>query len=431
MNKTELKSTYGNYCDTDKLVDDMRRLLSKYNHSNTEEGVCALLRTFFENKKSLIDLFIQSEHYAGDLRILLDVEMVREISRNEISVFCTRFSQNVNAKQAICKYTDKDGKTLNDYLTTGIKLLTVKDLMNADFRKRLSVNTEKKKAFVIEDGRTCESDIDLDIFSNMIIDFSRHYQGTLDKRMVERLNARNIDERFAENLKTSRAFNRVCTHFGVDKLPKYNKLFAQYSDMISDSKRKMKFYISLNPLDYLTMSFGNSWASCHTIDKTNRRRMPNSYSGAYCGGTLSYMLDQSSFITFVHTSVPEDIIEAGKIYRNMFHYQHGKLIQGRVYPQGSDGQTDLYKTFRGFVQKELSALLGISNTWVKSSTSAGEFTCSYGVHYRDYGYFSQCNMSYHKERGYDDDYVEIGHDGVCPNCGSVIHISDRLTCYGC
>ena len=431
MNKTELKSAYGNYCDTDKLVDDVMRLLTKYNHRNTEEGVCALLNKFFENKKELIDLFVQSEHYIGDLRISLDVEMVRETSENEIYSFCSQFSKAVDAPKAICKYTDKHGKTLNDYLAIGIKSLTASDLMDDNIRKKLSANAKNKNAFLISDGRTVESDRVLTDFNNMISWFSRYYQSSLNENMAKKLEQYKINEKFAVNLKTSRAFNRVCAHFGVDKLPKYNKLFAQYADMISDTKRNMKFYISLNPLDYLTMSFGNSWASCHTIDKTNRRRMPNSYSGAYCGGTLSYMLDQASFITFVHTRAPEDIVEAGKIYRNMFHYQNDMLVQGRIYPQGIDGHTDLYKVFRGFVQKELSDLLGVSNTWVKSSTRPSGVTSSSGVHYRDYTQFSNCNVSHHKEKSISDNYVRIGHAGICPCCGRESSYSDRLTCYSC
>lgn len=431
MNKADLKQAYGHYCDTDKLVDDIMRLLTKYYHNNTEEGVCAMLNKFFENKKDLIDLFIQSKNYIGDLRISFDIELVRETSRSELAYFCDAFSEKVRAKDVICKYKDEHGKTLNDYLAIGIKSLTARDLMNDNIRKQLTVNDEHKNAFVASDGRTCESDKELQTFSNMMYTFGRYCKSALDDDMVSKLEQYEINERFASNLKTSRAFNRVCAHFGVDKLPKYNKLFAQYSDMISDTKRKMIFYMSLNPLDYLTMSFGKSWASCHTIDKTNKRRMPNSYSGAYCGGTLSYMLDQSSFVTFVHSHVPEDIIEEGKIYRNMFHYQNDMLVQGRIYPQGTDGNTDLYKVFRGFVQKEMAALLGITNAWVKSGTRPSSVTYSRGAHYRDYECFGNCNVSHHKEKGISENYVNIGHEGICPNCGAPVTYDSRLTCHNC
>ncbi|MBQ4155309.1 MAG: hypothetical protein IJD90_00720, partial [Clostridia bacterium] len=173
-------------------------------------------------------------------------------------------------------------------------------------------------------------------------------------------------------------FHKICHYYGVDKSPVsktdsrgrvqkvYDIEFAKYADMVSGGKRKIKFFISVNPLDYLTMSFGVNWASCHTIDRENRRRMDNSYSGAYCGGTMSYMLDHVSIVTYVHNTMPESY-ETGKVYRNMFHLGgDGVLLQGRVYPQGNDGCTDLYKEFRGIMQKELTKLLGLErNSWMK------------------------------------------------------------------
>ena len=225
--------------------------------------------------------------------------------------------------------------------------------------------------------------------------------------------------------KTSRAFNRVCSIYGVDKLPAYNKMFAEYADMVSGLKRKLKFYISLNPLDYLTMSFGNSWSSCHTIDKKNQRGMPNSYQGMHCGGTMSYMLDESSIITYVHTHATEDH-EEGKLYRNMFHFNNGTLVQGRVYPQANDGATDLYRTFRRFMQIELTQLLNLNaDDWLRRTTSCGENVASYGVHYRDYDHFGGCNVSYPREMpSAASNVVVVGHSRICPWCGHEVSDSE-------
>ena len=431
MNKTELQELYGQYCDIDKLVDDIMSLLTKYRHSNTEHGVCEMLTVFFENKLELINLFAKSEHYIGDFRIMFDIELERDTRDSDVYAFCSTFANKVNAKKAILKYTDEDGKTLSDYLCTGVLTLTARDLMNDDIKERLSKNSEYQNRFVKASGCTTESDNNLRIFNDAIYMFSHHPQTELGENLANTLTQYKINKKFAETMKTSRAFNRVCSHFGVDKSPNYNKLFAQYSDMVSGLKRKMKFYMSLNPLDYLTMSFGNSWASCHTIDKTNRRGMPSGFSGAYCGGTMSYMLDSTSFITFVHTHVPENIIEEGKIYRNMFHYGKDMLIQGRVYPQGNDGNTDLYKVFRGFVQKELSPLLEVNNSWIKSSTKPYDVVSSRGAHYRDYTNFNSCNISYPKEKPFTGELIFIGHSGICPHCGHETSNQGFLNCSCC
>jgi hypothetical protein len=98
--------------------------------------------------------------------------------------------------------------------------------------------------------------------------------------------------------KTSRVVNKICKYLGYDKHTDYNREFAKYADALSPMIIKRHTILSLNPLDYLTMSFGNSWASCHTIDKANKRRMPNSYEGQYSSGTMSYMLDPSSMVLY-------------------------------------------------------------------------------------------------------------------------------------
>ena len=47
----------------------------------------------------------------------------------------------------------------------------------------------------------------------------------------------------------------------------WNYWRAKVGDAISPNKITRHTIISCNLVDYLTMSFGNSWASCHTIDK--------------------------------------------------------------------------------------------------------------------------------------------------------------------
>jgi hypothetical protein len=419
MNKAELKAKWNGYCDTDKLVDDTCNLLTKYRHRNTEHGVCVMLDKYFTNKQPLIDLIKKSKHYVGDMRAVIDVELERENNSGNVYNFCYSFSNNVGAKNAIIKYTDANGKSRDDYAKSGISKLTAKDLAKSDVRTKLSTNAEAKDQFNI-DGSTKESNVKYNEFNNII---SRAFSGcsvpNLSGNVVNYIEQNKINVTLAEGMRTSRAFNRVCTIYGVDKLPKYNKLFAQYADMVSGLKRKMKFFISVNPLDYLTMSFGNSWSSCHTIDKTNARRMPNAYGGQYCGGTMSYMLDKTSIITYVYNSMPESI-EDGKVYRNMFHYNNGTLIQSRIYPQGNDGATDLYKEFRNIVQNFLADVIGVTNKkWTKKSGGCRGNYATNGCHYPDYMYGTNCNVSYLSEiPNSSTNVITIGHNRICTYCGA-------------
>lgn len=417
MFKADLKARWGAYCDTDKLVADMMLLLTKYHHDNTEHGVCKILDEYFSQKRYLIELFKKSPNYVGNMRICVDVELERNGNASEIIKFCDNFPSNVGAIEKFIKMTDEYGKTLADYTRLGIRRFSARQLYYGDIDNIFIKNMVSRDQFR-PDGYTKKSFEELDKFYSVICQFKSSTTPQLDKATVEGLTQYKINGRFVEGMKTSRAFNRVCSIYGVDHLPNYNRLFAEYADMVSGLKRKLKFYISVNPLDYLTMSFGKSWASCHTIDKRNERRMPNDYSGMYCGGTLSYMLDGTSIITYVHEHATEDH-EEGKLYRNMFHFGGGTLVQGRIYPQGNDGATDLYRTFRRFMQIELTQMLGLNaDDWVKKEGSCSNNIISYGVHYRDYDNFSSCNTSYPREMpSARNNTIAVGHTRICPYCG--------------
>ena len=114
MNKASLKASWGEYCDTDRLVDDVMALLTKYHHRNSEHGVCKMLNEYFTNKQTLIKMFQKSPHYIGNMRICIDEEIERYSNRDEVYSFCSRFSEKIGAKKAILKYKDEDGKTFGD-----------------------------------------------------------------------------------------------------------------------------------------------------------------------------------------------------------------------------------------------------------------------------------------------------------------------------
>ena len=420
MIKAELKTRWGMYCDTDKLVDDMMELLAKYHHDCTEYGVCEILNTYFTNKKHLIDMFMTSDSYIGNMRICVNMELERDFNTSEIVNFCERFATNVGARDIFYKYHDENGKTLKDYSRVGVRRFKARDLCYGNISVTFAEHAVNRGKF-LRDGVTVKSAQEYDKFSRMINGFKYSQNAKLSIDTVATLTQYKINGKFVAGMKTSRAFNRVCNIYGVDKLPNYNKMFAEYADMVSGLNRKLKFYISLNPLDYLTMSFGKSWSSCHTIDKTNQRGMPNSYSGMHCGGTMSYMLDGTSIITYVHTHATEDH-EEGKLYRNMFHFDGGTLVQGRIYPQGNDGVTDLYRIFRRHMQIELTKLLNLNaDDWLKKNTSCSYNVVSYGVHYRDYEHFSGCNVSYPREMPLASEHVvTVGHARICPWCGNEV-----------
>ena len=420
MNKANLKASWGAYCDTDKLVDDLMALFTKYNHRNSEHGVCKMLDTYFANKRDLIDMLQKSPHYIGDMRVCIDEKMERYANKGEISNFCGSFSSNIGAEKVMIKYKDEDGKTLGDYLKTGIEHVNAKDFMVKDSPKMkiLKVNKTKKNRFNTK-GETVESRTTYSKFVSQMDIMRYNCASTLNEEYAKQINSyENV--KLVSGMKTARAFNRICAHYGIDKCKDYNKLFAEYADMVSGLKRNIKFFISLNPMDYLLMSNGVNWKSCHNIQ-----------TGAWKGGCLSYMLDNTSIITFVHDHVPTDW-EEGKIYRCMFHYGNDLLVQSRIYPQGNDGNLDLYSVFRGFVQKEIAVMLDAENNWVEREQKVKGNITSVGVHYKDYNLHNECSEYFLREKGDCSNHrITIGHKGICPYCGEEITSNGSISHSNC
>lgn len=428
MTKADLKSKWSKFTDTDKLVDDIMALLKKNKWRCSEHGVCTLLEEYFTNKSGLIEMLQKSDNYVGDMRIVKIHGFERDRNANDVNVFCCTFSDNVEAKKVILKNTDSNGKTITDYITTNIKKFNVNELEKESFIEKLNCFHNNITKFD-SNGNTKESAAEYSNFVNIIDRFRNICSSTLDSESVNNIKSASDNQniKVAPGMKTSRAFNHVCNVYKVDSAEKYNKLFTCYADMMSDLKRQLQYVISVNPYDYLAMSLGNSWSSCHSI----------ATHGGWCGGTLSYMLDSTSIITFC-VNKWDDVQTAPKVYRNMFHYGENMLMQSRVYPQGNDGNTDLYKVFRELMQEEMTAMLDIrDNKWevYTGPRVCQNATTSVGSHYKDYNSNRACNISVPVEKinvvSINTGDLHVGHTGICVSCGETNIPSNSLTHYVC
>lgn len=433
MTKSELREKWSKYCDTDNLVDNMMALLSKYSHDNSEHGVCVLLDNYFTEKEPLIKLITSSKNYIGDMRIATLQTFDRVIDQNEVYNAVTRFLSGIN-RNNFFQFADDKGNTLFDYLPVGKTSLKLDDLPSESEQKKKKKNVQK---FNYNNFATQESVQRKDDFYAYMEGFKYLNYAKLQKDMVA---ARKGSPLLKAGTKTSRAFNKICHHYGVDKFDPqtvvvqengesvtktvypYDKLFAAYADVVSDLVRQMHFIISVNPLDYLTMSIGVNWKSCHGIAH-----------GGWRGGCLSYMLDSTSMITYVVTDLNGPIHEIPKVYRQMFHYDNGLFMQNRLYPQGNDGATNLYDKFRNFVIEEFNGILNGNGEW---STEIGSSPCrahtnSIGVHYVDYYSNPDCSIFYQTtNRDSVKNYImNVGHKGICVRCGKEYSNSSRL-CHG-
>jgi hypothetical protein len=373
------------------LINNIKNLLDEYNYEYTTSALEKIINTWAENKATLLEAFKKHPNYLeGEYCIAFDTDYHREIDTRQSS----RFSEYLECMME--KYRDDVPAEHSDKFSAWVKTYNVGDQIY-----HFLTNLQLRAYRTITDN-------DFQMLTNNLPEIHPH-----------------------AGEKTSRVVNRICTYLGYSKDPDYNKEFAKYADSLSPMTIKRHTIISLNPLDYLTMSFGNSWASCHTIAKQNRRRMPNSYEGQYSSGTMSYLLDPSSIVFYTVDKSYEgtQYWTQPKINRQMFHYGEDKLVQGRLYPQSNDGNSEEYTAYRQIVQQVIAECFGFPNLWSvsKGVSNACQYIISEGTHYRDYESYDSCTLSRNKSMP-NENYFTVGHAPICIECGWEHDISENINC---
>ena len=377
--------------EKDFLVSEMKDLLEEYDYKYTTTALKRIIDTWATEKADLITHFKKHPNYMeGKFLIAFTSDFSRDVDTEGVRRFANWLSSNMYR--------------LYEYLPEDV-----------DKQRR-----EECKAY-LPDGMYCWLCYRL---KEIEVQF-------LDEVMEETINNIFPFAHAHKGQKVSRVVNKICTYLGFSKMDDYNREYAKFADALSPITIKRHTVLSINPLDYLTMSFGNSWASCHTIDKRNKRRMPNSYEGQWSSGTVSYMLDGTSMVFYTVDGGYNgtDYWTQSKINRQMFHWGEEKLIQSRLYPQDNDGNTAGYTPFRNIVQNIMSVIYDFPNLWTfKTGTGpASEFIYSKGTHYRDYNNYNNCSCSRIKG-SINENGITVGHDPICIECSCAHDNNENINC---
>lgn len=213
--------------------------------------------------------------------------------------------------------------------------------------------------------------------------------------------------RFHPGMKVSKFFRAIFEAAGInnDNCRNFEGRYAALSDSCSPREHERLLVLSLNIMDFLTMSDGNSWDSCHSI----RRR------GCYHGGTLSYALDN---VTAILYTLPADtdisagrLWEHGKINRQLFMLGDNFMIESRLYPDYNkmdirNAHHDLVsKLWSEFTHKEWSFVSGNNSEVIRYICNHETTT---GNHYADY-HFDTYNITALKTADLgNDEKINIG-----------------------
>lgn len=368
----------------ENLKKEMKKVLTNYYYKK-DNALDNILKAWLRGKKPLINLFSKHPNWNPEkLMIQFDADYLREFN-----------------KDAIYKFSD----FIKPILLSKYKVTYVMQLPDC----------EKEALYFLSKINYQFFDSNMDCF-------------------IRDLNETNDAFKIRNNMKASKAIGKISNVLGWDKFKGFNKAYADLCDALNPIKTVRHTCLSLNPIDFLLMSNGNSWSSCHSI------RYSGKSAGCYSSGTISYMLDACSFVFYtVDASFNgKDIELEKKLQRQMFGYKPNMILQSRLYPQGNDyGSKDLYDDIRQIVQKVISDCANIPNLWVKTKHEDIQSYVKQPVAataYPDFEHFSNCNVSIHKSMIDNKDKLKkivMARQPICIHCGKKHKNTDDLYCPKC
>ena len=430
--------------DVDKLVDDYVWTLHNNNNPEaTREAAVIALKEYATDKEWLIRQVMAMPGYNGNLQSVIKIQIPLERRSEDVVDAVNKIWKKVfkNGDKILSRFNE-DGKSIEDMIAEELKEYPSKIRIN-------SIAGYSGKKFnsydmFTQDGFTKESSKKKDTAQSLINLLKRYDSSRLDEETADAINKLNPSIRAASGMKTTRALGKIIKFYGLEDKTSgsvYTKEFIMnYCEIMKDGGPTYTFVISVHPVDYLKMSIGK-FTSCHNIN-----------GGGWRSGCISYMLDSVSMITYAIQLGSETIdpitgeLVTGmerpelfsKIYRNVFHWDDKhRLIQSRVYPQGQERCTDLYKAFRLAVQAQISKANGWnSDNWTNrkrkyiSFTSAGENATNYADwSYESYG--GNLSTPGSASDSYSTEPFVIGKEPTCIVCGNKHYSSRQLKCSNC
>lgn len=159
--------------------------------------------------------------------------------------------------------------------------------------------------------------------------------------------------RFNKGMKISRILPRLCDSRYSEHVQK------AYSRVVESFTFTGKAVLSIDPVDYITMSEGSNWRSCHALD------------GEFRTGIFGYMMDSASVVAYVTNKdidVGQGVVYPDKMWRQIVWFSNPLIseidfaIQSRQYPSKNKSNN---KTIESMIIKLLEDKHGHPNKPLK------------------------------------------------------------------
>lgn len=367
---------------TMKAFDDM-----KVDGVYTYEGIKANIEAWMTNKQPLFNLLRKHPNWNEEAKAIVFTN--EEIRMPDINEYKDAFDDLI---RCVYNYTN---------ITNELERTRTKNDGSAQYHL---FNMLKK----IRDNM-----FDSVVTETMIQGLERFYSDIVEELHIK------VGQKF------SRVLNRIFKYCKLDQMTEYNKLFARISDTINPLKATKISVLSVNFLDFLLMSNGNSWSTCQTITH-------NGCEGIYKAGTLSYANDKISMVYYTIDKNYEgaDYCLEPKITRQIFFYKNNLLVQERLYPKSHDyddkaSEHSLVTQYRNVVESIIAICEGKPNFWEKAAVDICATSDSFM--YRDWDCFD--NWIY-KIKGEDiPKRITVGNTSYCLHCGKPkVCTGDNIEC---
>jgi hypothetical protein len=192
---------------------------------------------------------------------------------------------------------------------------------------------------------------------------------------------------------------------------------AKGFDALKERTKTYDLRLSINPLDFVSMSESDYFSSCHRIS-----------DGCYRQGCLSYMNDGASIIVKVYeadaVSVEDMPTTRDFIARLVVCLNDSAVIISRCYPLGDNVQA-LIDSIRAETLKALNLSPLKTFASLDELSDYGINVYDNGAHYRDYKAYNWTDnggiVAYALKESSDNlNYLEIGASAYCLTCGEYL-----------
>ena len=254
-------------------------------------------------------------------------------------------------------------------------------------------------------------------FNNVI---SYCFSETIGELTADFINLIAPEFKFKGGQKSTRVLNKVFDYFGFTKHPDYNRIFAKISDCISPRTIKRTAVLSVNPMDYLTMSHGNSWSNCMCLIPS-RNFDGFEYKGKHKAGCMSYLTDDVSLLFYTLDNSDfksSELWEIPKITRQVIFYSSPRIVHERIYPKSidyCDNENNPYVIYRNCVWKIISECEDTPNNWLPCPTIIKDNPDTFM--YPDWNYYTVLRYINPNLPKYSNT-ISVGGKTYCLECGA-------------